>query len=177
MLLRVIQDRFKEKSGRKFLEDEQKKSRSFSEKKGISTIACIVDMDNYDNAEIFETLRDTLKLNPNAIHVIGFKRNEVKGGMFSIPFVTEKQLGWNGSIDNGNFSEFMGRDYDVLVNYYTDDKLMLKLMSTKVNARIRVGLNGADNDYNDLIFDCPLNDFETFSSELKKYLTILKEIE
>lgn len=177
MIFKSIQDRFKVKSGLKFIEDELKKNRPFSEKKGVSSIACVVDMDNYPNAEAFESLRESLKLKPNAVHVIGFKRNEDKNGMFSIPFVTTRQLGWNGSIENGDFSEFVGRDYDVLINYYTDDKLMLKLMSAKVNARIRVGLQEADNEFNDLIFDCQLNDFKTFSSELKKYLKILKEVE
>lgn len=176
MIFRSIQDKFKIKSGQKYLEDELNKSKSFSDKKGISSIACIVDMDAYNNAEIFHDLTKQMKLKPNAIHVIGYKKSEDKAGMFSIPFVTEKDLGWNGSIENGNFSEFSGRNYDVLINYYTADKLVLKLMSVKTNARLRVGLIDADDEMNDLIFDCKMGDIKTFQAELSKYLKILKEI-
>ena len=96
--------------------------------------------------------------------------------MFSVPFCTDKDLGWNGSIENGDFSEFAGREYDVLINYFTEDRLLLKLMSTKVNARIRVGFKAADIEMNDLIFNCEMNEFNLFKSELEKYLRILKEI-
>ncbi|NKI32564.1 DUF6913 domain-containing protein [Croceivirga thetidis] len=176
MIFRSIQDKFKVKSGQKYLEDELNRPKPFSEKKGISSIACIVDMDSFKNAEAFNALVKELGLKPNAINIIGYKKSEDKAGMFSIPFVVEKDLGWNGSIENGDFSEFAGRNYDVLINYYTADRLVLKLMSVKVNARLRVGLVEADNLMNDLIFDCQLGDIKTFQAELKKYLKILKEI-
>ncbi|MEM1339187.1 MAG: hypothetical protein AAF717_03235 [Bacteroidota bacterium] len=176
MVLRAIQEKFKVKSGLKYLEDELKKPRLFEGNKAVSSIACIVDMDKFPKAEVFQELRQLLGLQPNSIQVIGYKRGQDKYGMFSIPFCTDKDLGWNGSIENGDFSEFAGRNYDVLINYYTDDRLLLKLMSTKVIARIRVGLKGVDNAMNDLIFDCRLDDFKTFSTELIKYLKILKEV-
>lgn len=176
MIFKGIQDRFKAKSGEKYLEDELKKKRYFSDKRGVSSIACVVDMDKFADADVFQSLRQQMGLQPNAVHVMGYKRGQDKHGMFSIPFCTDKDLGWNGSIENGDFSEFSGREYDVLINYFTEDRLVLKLMSTKVNARIRVGLKEADNEMNDLIFDCKLNDFNTFKVELEKYLRILKEL-
>lgn len=176
MVFKAIQERFKAKSGQKYLEDELKRSRTLSDKKGVSSIACIVDMDKFDDAEVFQDLRKEFGLQPNAIHIMGYKRGKDNHGMFSIPFCTDNDLGWNGSIENGDFSEFSGRTYDVLINYFLEDRLLLKLMSTKIDARIRVGLKGADNDYNDLIFDCKLNEFQTFTDELKKYLKILKEL-
>lgn len=177
MILKAIQEKFKIKSGQKFLEEELKKNRSFSDKKGIAGIAVIVDMDNFKDAEVFQDLRKTLNVKPNAVRIMGYKKAEDKHGMFSTPFVTEKQLGWNGTIENGDFAEFTGRDYDVLINYYNQDRLFLKIMSAKVNARIRVGIQGADEAMNDLIIDCPLGDIDTFANELKKYLKILKELE
>ena len=176
MVFKAIQDRFKAKSAHKYLEDELKKNHPVSTKKGISSIACIVDMDKFSDADLFQTLRKSLGLQPNAVHVMGYKRGQDKYGMFSIPFCTDRDLGWNGSVENGDFSEFSGREFDVLINYFTEDRLLLKLMSTKVNARIRVGLKGADTAMNDLIFDCALDDFKTFQAELEKYLKILNEL-
>ena len=176
MVFKGIQEKFKVKSGLKYLEDEQKRPRQFSDKQGVATVACIVDMDKFSDAAAFQELRNLLELKPNSIQIIGYKRSADRNGMFSIPFCTDKDLGWNGSVENGDFAEFSGRPYDVLINYYKDDRLMLKLMSTKISARLRVGFKGVDNAMNDLIFDCQLNDFKTFTNELKKYLEILNEI-
>jgi len=176
MVFKAIQDKFKAKSGYKYLEDELKKPRPLKDKKGVSSIACIVDMDKYTNAEAFQGLRQQMGLKPNAVHVMGYKRGHDKHGMFSIPFCTDKDLGWNGSIENGDFAEFSGREFDVLINYFTEDRLMLNLMATKTKARIRVGLKEGNEQLNDLIFDCKLGDFKTFTSELEKYLRILKEL-
>ncbi len=176
MVFRAIQDRFKAKSAHKFLEDELKREKPSTDKKGVSSIACLVDMDKFNNVEAFQSIRKQLNLPPNAIHIMGYKRGQDKHGMFSVPFCTDKDLGWNGSIENGDFAEFSGRSHDVLINYFTDDRLVLKLMSIKTKARIRIGLSGADIGMNDLIFNCKLGDINTFKSELEKYLRILKEI-
>ncbi|TKD65841.1 hypothetical protein [Flavobacterium sp. ASW18X] len=175
-MFKVIQDKFKIKSAKKFVEDKLNQESSLNNKKGIGNVACIVDMDQFNNAEIFKELKNTLGLKPNAVQIIGYKRGKDKNGMFSIPFCTDKDLGWNGSVENGDFSEFMGRPYDVLINYFTDDRLFLKLMSLHVDARIRVGLVGGDNALSDLILGAQMNDYNTFKNELKKYLTILNEI-
>ena len=64
----------------------------------------------------------------------------------------------------------------MLINYYEDDNLMMKLLSVKTPARLKVGLGAQDPKVNDLILNTPMNDFKLFKSELKKYLKVLKEI-
>lgn len=176
MVFKAIQDKFKVKSAKKFLEDALLKQKSAHDKKGVATVACIVDMDNYGQAETFKSLKDNLGLRPNAVQVIGYKRGKDQNGMFGIPYCTDKNLGWNGSIENGDFSEFIGRPYDVLINYFTDDRLLLKLMSVQVDARIRIGVKDGNKNLSDLTIETNLNDFETFKKELKKYLKILEEL-
>ncbi len=83
---------------------------------------------------------------------------------------------WNGNIENSYALEFISREYDLLVNYYTSGNLLVHLMSIKTRARFRVGLENVDRVYNDLIIDAPLKDFKTFKTELKKYLGVLNEI-
>ena len=95
---------------------------------------------------------------------------------FGIQFCTDKDLGWNGTIENGFVSEFVDREYDVLINYYTDDKLVLKILTARTNARIKVGFPSVDAKLNDLIFDTPIKNFDVFKTELKKYLKVLNEI-
>lgn len=177
MVFKAIQERFKVKSALKYLEDELGNSKNPSDrKKGITSIGCIVDMDNFSNAEVFYELLKDFSLAPNAIQIIGYKRDHDKNTPFSIQFFTDKELGWNGTIENGHVSEFVGREYDLLINYFNEDRLLLKLLSARANARLKVGFSGVDAKVNDLIFNSPMSDFQTFKNELKKYLKVLKEI-
>ena len=177
MVFRGLQDKFKVKSGRKYLLEElEKPAVAVNRDKGVTSIGCIVDVDAFSNAEAFYELIDDFSLRPNAIKIIGYKRDFDKNSPYAIQMFTDRDLGWKGKIENGYVLEFLGREYDMLINYYTDDNLMMKLLSVRTPARFRVGLASADTKINDLILNTPLNEFGTFKSELKKYLKILKEI-
>jgi hypothetical protein len=68
------------------------------------------------------------------------------------------------------------KEYDLLVNYYTQDVLILKLMTVKTKARIKVGFAEIDPELNDLILQTQLQDFNTFKTELAKYLKVMNEL-
>ncbi len=177
MLLKGLQDKFKVKSGRKFLQAElERPTAEIQRKKGISALGCIVDVDEFANAEAFYELINEFSLRPNAVKIIGYKREYDKNSPYAIPMFSDKDLGWKGDIENGYVLEFLGREYDMLINYYTDDNLMMKLLSVKTQARLKVGFGAVDTKLNDLILNTPLRDFSLFKSELKKYLKVFKEI-
>ncbi len=177
MIFRAIQDKFKVKSGLKYLEDELAKSKPLSNRKpGVSSIGCIVDMDKFPDPEAFNKLITDFSLQPNGVKIIGYKKDEAAHSPFGIQFCTDKDLGWNGTIENGFVSEFVDREYDVLINYYTDDKLVLNLLTARTNARIKVGFPSVDTKLNDLIFDTAVSNFDVFRAELKKYLKVLNEL-
>ncbi len=177
MFLRGLKDKFKYKSGLKFLKAELKSPPPAPERaKGITSIGVIVDLDEFQKEERFFEFIDTFGLRPNAVKVIGYRSYYNANSPYATPVFSEKDLGWHGAIDNSYVSEFLSRDYDLLVNYYTKANLMLQLMSIKTRARLRVGLAEVDKDYNDLILQVPMGDFATFKKELHKYLKVLKEL-
>lgn len=177
MFLRGLQDKFKVKSGLKYLKEEMEKpSLPLARKKGITSVGCIVDVDRFANAEAFYGLIEEFSLRPNAIKIIGYKREYDKNSPYAIQMFSDRDLGWKGQIENGYVLEFLGREYDMLINYYDEDNLMMKLLSVKTPARLKVGLGSQDSKVNDLILNTPLKDFKLFKSELKKYLKVLNEI-
>ncbi|WP_136465599.1 DUF6913 domain-containing protein [Flagellimonas onchidii] len=177
MFLKGFQDKFKVKSGLKCLKEEMEKPpKTIERDKGITSIGCIVDVDSFPNAEVFYELIDDFSLRPNAIKIIGYKREYDKNSPYAIQMFSDRDLGWKGVIENGYVLEFLGREYDILINYYTEDNLMMKLLSVKTPARLKVGFGALDPKINDLILNTPLSDFEMFKSELKKYLKVLKEL-
>lgn len=178
MIFKAIQRKFKIKSGLKYLEDELSKSKPVSNRKrSVSSIGCIVDLDKFPDPEAFNKLINDFKLQPNGVKIIGYKKDEAAHSPFGVQFFTDKDLGWNGTIENGFVAEFVDREYDVLINYYTDDKLVLKLLTARARARLKVGFPSVDNKLNDLILQTSIKDFDVFKTELKKYLKVLKEIE
>ena len=176
-MFKGIKDKFKYKSGVKFLKQEMKTPLvPVNRSHGITSIGCIVDMDQFSDAEVFYQFQDEYNLRPNAVKIIGYKNYYDKNSPYSTPIFSDKDLGWNGQIENSYALEFLSREYDLLVNYYKEDNLLMKLMSVKAKARFRVGFRETDSYFNDLILDLPLKDFITFKTELKKYLGVLDEI-
>lgn len=177
MFLKGIKDKFKQKSGRKLLQQLLAKPVPVTrENKGVRSLGCIVDLDRFEKSELFYQFQEEFSLRPNAIKIIGYKRLYDKNSPYATPVFSDKDLGWKGDIENSYAHEFLGREYDLLVNYYDEDNLLLNLMTVKTKARIKVGFKAVDSSFNDLIIDTPLKDFQTFKQELRKYLGIFKEI-
>lgn len=177
MFLRALKDKFKVKSATKFLKSELgKKLENTVEGQGIEAVGCIVDLDSFDQSDRFYELLEEFKLKPNAIKLIGYKGFYDKNSPYSTPVFSDKDLGWDGTIENSYALEFLGRRYDLLINYYDKDKLPMKLMTVRTNARLKVGFGEVDQALNDLILHTPLKDFGAFKKELKKYLLVLNEI-
>jgi hypothetical protein len=110
------------------------------------------------------------------VKIIGYRNFYDTNSPYATPVFSEKDLGWNCAIENSYANEFLSREYDLLVNYYTAPNLMLQLMSIRTKARLRVGFAEQDTAYNDLILQLPISEFKTFRLELHKYLKVLKEI-
>jgi hypothetical protein len=177
MFLKGIKDKFKQKSGRKFINKTlANPAEESSRGKGIRKLGCIVDLDKFQDSDVFYQFLEEFKLTPNAVKIIGYRSYYDKNSPYSTPVFSDKDLGWNGDIENSYALEFLSREYDLLVNYYDEENLLLNLMSVKTKARIKVGFKGVGPEYNDLILDTPLKDFKTFKTELKKYLGVFKEI-
>lgn len=178
MFLKGLKDKFKRKSALKFLKEALKKPESaLNRKKGITSIGCIVDLDKYDGANTFYEFQEEFSLRPNAVKIIGYKSYYDNNSPYSTPVFSDKDLGWNGNIENSYVLEFLSREYDVLINYYNSENLLMQLMSIKTKARLKVGFPEVDKNLNDLILGTPITDFKAFKKELKKYLLVLKEIE
>ncbi|HET8735369.1 MAG TPA: hypothetical protein VFM69_02105 [Pricia sp.] len=176
-MFKGIKDKFKHNSAVKFLKLElAKEPPKFERGGGIRSVGCIVDLDSFGDANRFYDFVEEYKLRPNAVKIIGYKSQYDNSSPYSTPVFSDRDLGWNGNIENSYALEFLSREYDLLVNYYTVENLLIQLMSIKTRARFRVGFKNVDQVYNDLIMDVPMQDFKTFKTELKKYLGVLNEI-
>ena len=124
----------------------------------------------------FCALTQSVFLRPSTVNAIGYKRESTENICHNIPVCSDKDLGWRGYIRNEDVAAFLKPEYDILINYYEEDNLMLKILSVKTSARLRVGLGALDPRINDLIVHTSPHDFNKFKNELKKYLNALNEL-
>jgi hypothetical protein len=177
MVFKGLKDKFKHKSGTKYLQQELKRPPvALSRSPGIQSLGIIADLEAFREDDRFFDLVEDLGLKSNTVKIIGYREYYDKNSPYATPVFSDKDLGWKGAIENSYALEFLSRDYDVLINYYDQPRLLLHLMSVKTRAALRIGFAGVDPAYNDLILQSPLSDFETFRVEVKKYLVLLKQL-
>ncbi|MCM4163511.1 MULTISPECIES: DUF6913 domain-containing protein [unclassified Arenibacter] len=177
MFLKALKEKIKFRAGKKLLKKGLNASPKIVDRaKGISAVGCIVDLDEFENTNAFDEFVEEFSLRHNALKIIGYKKYNDNNSPYSTPVFSDKDLGWKGNIENSYALEFLNREYDLLVNYYTDDKLLLQLMTLNTKARLKVGFGSVDKSLNDLILNTPIEDFQTFKKELGKYLRVLNEI-
>ena len=93
--------------------------------------------------------------------------------IFSNMNITPKSISYSGNLKGKDSLEFISYDYDLLINFFKSNNV-LTLLSSKVNAKFRVGFSSVDSRLNDLIFSEKIKKFKEFDSELIKYLRIIK---
>lgn len=141
----------------------------------IKSLGVIMHINEIDDFEVFRKLAESLNIQPFNLKIIAYSsENKEKPNSWDTCF-NEKDFGWNGTIHNVELQSFLDTDFDVLISYYEEDILELKLITAKSKAQFKIGIFQPDSRLNDLIIQTQLNEFDAFKNELFKYLTILNK--
>ncbi len=148
------------------------KNRKF--KMPVKKIGFIVDSElDIDYLDIV-SLSENIGLKEKDIKVVSYSKT-----IFNDPFykmrVSDNSINFFGNINSADANEFISYNYDLLINYFGSNKI-LSLISSRCNAKFRVGFDISNQKLNDIIFKDIYNNFEKFNNQLVKYLKILKWI-
>ena len=77
---------------------------------------------------------------------------------------------FQGVVYHANYIKFFERARS---EFLSDNKI-LTLLSSKTNAKIRIGFDTSNQNINDIIFNDIFNNFKKFREQLLKYLNFLK---
>lgn len=143
----------------------------------MKTLGFLVDERIYQEFDVLEDFAIDLNLIPKDVKVFSFI--EVKRKMPSLRHnqVQCKDFNWKGEMHNQNASEFLERDFDVLVGLYEGKHEFLDALVSESKAKFKVGFAGADERLFDLLIGVKPTEIDAFRSELKKYLVILGKLE
>jgi hypothetical protein len=94
----------------------------------------------------------------------------------SYKYFTEKDFTWRGEPKKAAFKSFIEEPHDLLIGYFNKKNLYLENAVLRSNAKFKVGFAKVNQQLYDLeIAEYPTK-VESFLSELKKYLKVLKKL-
>ena len=167
---------FKEYSNKKYLNKILSNRYVNVDDNKIESLGIIFNMDEIADFGLLKNLVSKLKIHPNNFKVIGFsKEKKTSLNVWDLCFNPEN-FGWKGEIKHAELQAFLDKKFDVLISYYTNEELELKLMTAKSKAQFKIGILQTDTRLNDLIINTGLKEFDVFENEVFKYLTILNKL-
>jgi len=167
---------FKEKSDKKYLNKllSQRKVNVADSK--IKSLGIILNFDELNDFNVFNALAVNLSIHVNKIKVIAYTNDTKSEQSIWNSCFSEKDFGWKRQIKNGELKTFLDTSFDMLISFYEEPILNLKMATALSNAQIKVGILQDDIRLNDITIKCKINEVELFSNELIKYLTVLNKI-
>jgi hypothetical protein len=151
---------------------EKENNRVVSQKE-IKTVA-IITTDEISN---WVNLKEEVEklLNIRNVKIYSFRAHK-KNQEVSFKHFSEIDFSWNGNISQPNFKNFIDEPFDLLIGYFNKKNWYLENAVLRSNATFKVGISKVNQQLYDIeIAEVPIKT-DTFLSELKKYLKILKKI-
>ena len=153
------------------------RSRDISQRNGaLKNIAFLVAEKDCESPEFLYKLDKELKVKSKDITTFVFLESKRKVPSLKQNQVSFKDFNWKGDLTNTNAKQFLDRDFDALVGYYTSSDLYLDYMMSQSKAKFKIGLKNCNESLFDLILGVTTQEKEKFNTELIKYLKILEKI-
>jgi hypothetical protein len=115
--------------------------------------------------------------------VLGLKNSKIysfkkfnKSDEVSFKHFSEKDINWKGEFIEPNFQSFLEQPFDLLIGYFNHNHLYLEKAVLESKASFKAGFSEVNSKLYELEISTDLENIQQFSSELKKYLQILKKL-
>ncbi len=154
----------------------EKRNSSSPSISSLNTLAILIDATEPVNIVALVKLANELGVKSENLKVIGYKEDKDIIDEKGASYYNDKSFGMNGLIKNQMLQDFIRKDFDVLISFYTEDKIELQYVAAASKAKLKVGFAEVDHRINDLIIGSTMNNANLFIVELKKYLKILQVI-
>jgi hypothetical protein len=140
----------------------------------LKTVGLLVNAHEYENIDAFNSLVNSLEIFNKDLKLIFYKEEKRSLPTFEQNNFSSKDFNWKGVLGKPAIEEFLDREYDLFIGYYSKKNSYLDYIASRAKAKLKVGLNHKDNRLFDIVFKIKVNEFPVFEKELKKYINILK---
>lgn len=171
-MLKIIKNKSIKKQIQKRL--TKKPSLERFEASHIQKIACIIDFEQVKTTDFLEHFVESYAVRSDSYVILGYKEKSTETNQNGIPLFTWKDIQFSGRIINYHADRLLQMEYDILINYFNEPKLPLLLLSSGINAKLRIGFEGIDSNFNDIILQCSPSQEAVFVEEVKKIIQIIR---
>ncbi|WP_281239449.1 DUF6913 domain-containing protein [Flavobacterium praedii] len=112
----------------------------------------------------------------NNINIIAYRDIVKSKEVYDVPTFGLKDLNFNSEFTKQPILDFLNEEFDLLINYYIDEKPFLLLLTHRTKAKFKVGFSVVDKRLNHLMINIDLMNYNGFIQELFRYLKILNKI-
>ncbi|NRA92712.1 MAG: hypothetical protein HRU26_08510 [Psychroserpens sp.] len=172
----MILKAFKANSNQKYINKLLNARQVAVSNRKMSSVGVILNMNEFSDFDAFRTYFKSIGILPARVKIIAFVEDAKQANPLWDTYFNPKDFGWKGKINNVDLQDFVNTEFDVLVSYYAEECLELKLITAVSKANFKVGLIQKDKRMYDLMMDVKPKDFHLFKVELTKYLTVLNKI-
>jgi len=167
---------FKDNSNQKYINKLLDARKAAVDSRKISSIGVILNFDEFKDFEAFRSYIKELGIKPNKTKIITFIKDEKDINFHWETYISTKDFGWKGKINNVELQTFIETEFDALISFYKEDILELNAIVAQSKANFKIGLSNTDQRLYDLIIDVKPSQLGIFKDELKKYLTVLNKL-
>ena len=142
----------------------------------IRKVGLIVDESNFLKTEALKQEIVSNGILENNIKVIVFRDVLKSKEVYLESTFGLKDLNFKGEFTQQSINEFISEEFDLLINYYNEEKPFLLLLTNGSKAKFKVGFSTVDKRLNHFLINIDPENFKGFTSELFRYLKILNKI-
>jgi hypothetical protein len=169
----------KKKSIQKYFTKEASKasldSRNLNTKR-IRTIGVLMEESQLlKSNNTLSSLQENFEIPLENIDLLVFKKFDKKQ-VYTDFECTEKDFGWYGSLKLNKLQEFVKNEYDLLINYGFEENLYWNVITLQSQSNFKVGFASIKDGLYDLSISDRERNLDVLTSEMVKYLRILKKL-
>lgn len=141
----------------------------------LKTVGILVNAHEFENLEAFNSLVQSLEIFNKDLKLIFYKEEKGSLPTFEQNNFSSKDFNWKGVLNKPAIEEFLDREYDLFIGYYSKKNSYLDYVVSRVKSKLKVGLKHKDERFFDIMFKLKPTDYKTFEHELAKYIHIIKK--
>ncbi len=144
---------------------------------GNGNIGVILSSEKEATLNLFQKLKENSPVKNTDWHFVICGKKKSENALFGYPVFTPFDLGWNGKLKNKEVTQFLERNYDVLISFTEAENKLARLLVSVARAELKVGREEQNKgrDLYNLVISTNVDAPSTFIAELKKYLKILNK--